>query len=696
MKKLIRLAAMFAMVLCACGIFAACGEKQLTGISVDTSTIKTSYIVGDTVDTYENAKVYAHYQDGSKVEVDLDDVTFSTITTTQSGEQTLIVTYKEKTYSVEITVYNSIEHSYQITGFEKPEFVVVYESNIESKANKETEFYDRTQTYTVGDDNEFIFLPEITALDEDGEMVTLNAYKSEVIVYEKSGNEYNQLVGQDLEDVVVIDTDRSTFDFTEEALNKVYKISVVPYYYPQFDPIEFEFVVKDGYNVYNANQLAVIDNYDYASKSQTNVWANFKQDKGLASVNTSAVYLHNNITITAENVAQGHFYQSTDIDKPAQSDYPGVNIDGSLRDYSYVYRRQIAENKTFTFNGNYFTVDASTFPLVAKFSGDSDIDKISHACLFKTTGKGTAEFCNVNFVGNANRTEDISKAGGLILFKAADGVANYTNNIATAWLTTFLAEANMDSDYNQANDDGLVSSIVKCKAYDNFSSIIYAWGKNVVSVEDCELKRCGGPLAILSHENPNDNPESFPVYNVDSDTILESYVTGQEAWFNIMGASALATVLKGFDSSINLASQVFNKDKSFIKTVTENGSTKEVLNVLAVVMHGSGPLATSTNQIKGEFNYGNEGLNMSSNADYSNYITNYCGGVAPILQCGGKTVFSDGTNMYKVNSGEMLPTTIDATDIAFFQGKYLGLSKPLVEGSSYTGILLEFFDKTAA
>lgn len=691
MKKLIRLAAMFAMVLCACGIFAACGEKQLTSISVDTSTIKTSYVVGDAVDTYENAKVYAHYEDGSKVEVDLDDVTFSTITTTQSGEQTLIVTYKEKTYSVEITVYNSIEHSYQITGFEKPDFVVVYESNIESKTNKETEFYDRTQTYTVGDDNEFVFLPDITVLNESGEMVTLNAYKSVATVYEKSGNEYNELVGADLTAVVAIDDEKSTFDFTESAINRTFKISVVPYYYPEFDAIEFEFVVKDGYNIYSANQLAVFDSYDYAGNDETDVWAEFKANKNLPTSAVNAIFLHNNINITKENVASGHFYQSTDADLPAQSDYEGVEVVGSLRDYSYVYLREIAENQTFTFNGNYFTVDASAFPLVAKFRGDSTIDKITHACLFKTTGKGTFDFCNVNLVGNANRTEDITKAGGLILSKAKDGVANYTNIIATAWLTTYFAEGNYND--HTGVDDGLISNITKCKTYDNFSSIIYAWGENTVTIEDCELKRCGGPLAILCHVEPNEDKGLVPVYNVDSDTVLESYVTGQEAWFNIMGASALATVLKGFDASINAASQEFLQNKTFIKTVTENSSTKEVLNVLAVVMHCDGPMATSTKQIKGEFNYGEVGLNMNSNEDYNNYIANYCGGVAPILQSGGKTLFSDGTNMYKVKSGEMAPSSIDASDIAFFQGKYLGLSKPLVEGSSYTGILLEFFDK---
>ena len=94
-------------------------------------------------------------------------------------------------------------------------------------------------------------------------------------------------------------------------------------------------------------------------------------------------------------------------------------------------QRNLGETGTFTFEGNYFTIDASKVPYVEKERGDNTLNKlstsvVSHMPLFAIVGEADTndttatenfDVKNVNFIGNLNRQEDVKNSGGLILIK---------------------------------------------------------------------------------------------------------------------------------------------------------------------------------------------------------------------------------------------------------------------------------------
>ena len=76
----------------------------LTGITLDTSEVKTTFQVGEEFD-YEDLEVVASYSDGSSENVVPDSVTAPDMTTT--GTKTVTVTYGDKSATYEITVINA-------------------------------------------------------------------------------------------------------------------------------------------------------------------------------------------------------------------------------------------------------------------------------------------------------------------------------------------------------------------------------------------------------------------------------------------------------------------------------------------------------------------------------------------------------------------------------------------------------------
>lgn len=672
MKKLVRSLAVFMMLLCTCGVLAAC-DKTLSSIKV--AGIETNYVVGDTLNT-DNAVITAVYSDKTEEVIDKSLISISNVDMTTSGEKNVVVTYKGKTATVKITVYNSLYDTYEIVGFEKPSFVVEYESNKSIKGNKESEFYDRTQKYEVGDDNAFKFLPEITALDLNDNTLTLNAYKSIVKVYKQTGDSWTELTGSDLTATVAVDTEKSTFDFTDSAIGNTYKIEVKPENY-EGNAVTFEFVVVDGYNIYDTKELALISNYTK--------WNSFKQENDLSTDKVKSVVFQNNLKLTADDVISTFLYNANDNDtKELISSYP--NIVGTLRDFEYIYERDMTENETFTISGNYFTLDYSLFPYTEKFSGNNNYDHMSHNPVFKFNSdvKSTVNIKNINVMGNSNRSETVAKSGGLMVVKlSGQGITmNAYNNIIKAANISYFSQY------------GATTNLDKCKAYDNFSSILYSWGKSVNTITNCDFKRCGGPLCIIAHDDAQANPDAYGVYNIDNNTNLESFVTGSEAWFNIVGASQLVAALKSSNNGINHASKKFGQNKTFIRTIGQN---VQELNVLCVIMNGANPFGSTTGTVRGAFRYKGSKLDMTTEDDtMETYRTKLKAAVEKgqisampaILQAGNTTIFTDGTSLLKLTQSGF--REIEENEAGFFTGDYISMVQ-----NNRMGMMLGFFTEEA-
>ena len=116
MKKILRISTMLLLVVFLSLGFAGC-KPTIEKINVDLDTIKTEYFVGQAQETYENAEVFCVYSNGDlKAIEDKENITFSSISTTEVGTQTLTVTYKGKTQEITITVREKEVTAISVTG----------------------------------------------------------------------------------------------------------------------------------------------------------------------------------------------------------------------------------------------------------------------------------------------------------------------------------------------------------------------------------------------------------------------------------------------------------------------------------------------------------------------------------------------------------------------------------------------------
>ena len=118
-----------------------------------------------------------------------------------------------------------------ISGFALPSAIVKFNATIASREDpkdvgKGTTVYSEDKffatednVYKVGDDNPFVFLPEVEVLDENLDPITLTSYHSVVIVDILLENQSWHTLGEsELSNFVSIDNQNSTFDFKDAAV----------------------------------------------------------------------------------------------------------------------------------------------------------------------------------------------------------------------------------------------------------------------------------------------------------------------------------------------------------------------------------------------------------------------------------------------------------------------------------------------
>ena len=103
-------------------------------------------------------------------------------------------------------------------------------------------------------------------------------------------DEIYQDVTSDLEYVESIDNVKCAVDFSSKAVGEVFKVAITPagLTEKQIDKIDeyrvqFEFEVVDGYNVYNAKDLALYENRTEGEVAEA--WIKFKQENNILKCN---------------------------------------------------------------------------------------------------------------------------------------------------------------------------------------------------------------------------------------------------------------------------------------------------------------------------------------------------------------------------------------------------------------------------
>jgi len=583
--------------------------------------------------------------------------------------------YAKWTENVEVRVYS----------VSNPEFITLFNAAKQGSTNKETEFMTLTNDYLVGDDNDFKCAPSVSFVDYNTvsktmEPTTVDSWTYVVKVCEK-GSSIELTSASELIDS--INTTACSINFGDAAVGKSFTISVQPEGLTDKQKqnissytVSYEVKVVDAYNAYTAKELSVIDDgsrYSIFAKDCNAGWATFKANNGIdVNYKPNGVVLHSNMNITTNDVPSELFLDSSFVSKQ-DSDYKEAL--GSMTDEESIYFRSFNVGDTFNLYGNYFTIDASSIPLVVRENDPLEVHKsgtsvISHANLFKfvtryeddseedKTKAGTmlsnANINDVRFIGNSPKAEDTSAGGGLILFKCSGPSMKFENNIAARAFITYLFE------YMAFNP----SSINKCKAYDAFNSFIYNWGCDV-TVSDSEFVGCGGPIIISDHVDDSEPDGGFPSKTTVTNTKLESYTAGTETWYATVGATAMVPQIKQLDAILNAFG------RSFLYT-DENEATRTFFNIVAVNKSASAQSLTGS-EVKGDIIINGYDFNYGANDQTTAYFFHQ------VFQLGAPTFetnaggigYFDGTNF-----NDMTGTPHSATNpntLGLLQGDYITL-----------------------
>ena len=389
---------------------------NITSVEIIDSSVANSIVFGDSLDL-SNLQLKVNYENNHSEIVTSDFTT--NFNDDEIGESYLYATYKGHQASKLIT----IEKNYTLLSFDAP-LTIQGANGYSSNSNLKNTFNSTGSTgtvgfeitgnqYVVGDANQFIFSPTMSVVYNDLSTDVINDYKSNIKVYMyNDGNSQFELLENNINTYVEIDNENHTVDFTEAARNKIFKISVLPYYITEseletIEACEFEFKVIEGYNVYNAKQLSVIDNLNVNEK-----WTDFKTLNNIPlDINVNTVVLHNNITITDNDIPSVHFWTAEEV-KGATDAERVVNSlkDSTDGDIGYIYRRSLTSGHNFTIEGNYFTLSAQEISLIVREQGASVSKEgeaiTSHTSLIKVeSDNSTSQFNlnNIQLFGNANK-----------------------------------------------------------------------------------------------------------------------------------------------------------------------------------------------------------------------------------------------------------------------------------------------------
>ncbi len=178
--------------------------------------------------------------------------------------------YEEEKYSgylTSIAITNYPASIYDVVFFSEPDFVITYKDNVTNRVDSEEKtsedsFYEASE-YTVGDDNPFLFKPDLQLLDKSNLNVSNpDSYAVTVHLYlEDENGEQVDVIG----DSDYVSYNNFSFQFTENAIGHTFTISMSLVDFTldisnnPIEPITFTFNVEDGYNAYTGLDLDMIN-----------------------------------------------------------------------------------------------------------------------------------------------------------------------------------------------------------------------------------------------------------------------------------------------------------------------------------------------------------------------------------------------------------------------------------------------------
>lgn len=584
MKKKLYSFAMIMVMMLVSLIMTACGDPKPTKIEIDKNSVETTIEIGSE-HILNNLKIIVTYDNGDTEEHTKNDkMEITEINPNVLGKQDLKVKYLGLEAKLEINVEEPGPEvsTEDIVGYAKPKaYVDGFEYNNSEagkdiyNANNDKKFAKKSNYYKVGDDNPFVFLPRVEAMDDEGDTREIKRYLSDVTVKQNGV----VLTGDDLTDMVEIDNVNSTFDFTQEAAdeNAVFEITVKPDGMPSdatYDPITITVQVVDGWNAYTTADLSRMDN---CAKTQT-IWADLKTKNKISNDKINGIVLHSDMVLTKQDIPSLYIYGAGE--KYNNNDGKGeIDVAGSLIDSTSLYTIDVDPTDTFSIYGNFYTIRTenegpNAFPLVKAFSHDG---QFGHAALIAVGGdnkywpadannQGNFYMENLSLKGNGSQAETSDEnKGGLIGILTSAKDTTIENCLLRAFGTHIIA-LGTSSDYPTLPAFETECSVKNTKMIDSYSSMFMAWGSQENTIQNSVMKQSGGPLVIATHVWHDENSGAYynDMYaNVKvEDSILDAPVLGNEAWFASSGAGEVIGTFNAFDMLFkNFSSEFTGDDK---------------------------------------------------------------------------------------------------------------------------------------
>ena len=488
------------------------------------------------------------------------------------------------------------DQNFVITGAEDPAPIVAWKNGVYSG-----KFLDSGYNYFVGDDNPFKYELKFQLFDiinnvPDTRGVNYIAKSTVTLDGIAVGNEY-----------VIIDEEKHTFDFTEDAIGKTFIITTSHKDYPEYSK-SLEVTIVDAYNVDEAIELNLITNCNEtlgnSGKKQLDVLYTFLKNNNVAGIGQlieeqytsfvngiNGIVIHDKLTVTRSDLPEDYFFTTASGEQ-------------YLWDHQTIFNHQFTEVKldnpetsgvapsVFNFYGNYFTIISNNIPIVAKqgmvdkygeTTNDNDARSSSQLFRFDVSqrifddaqkeDKFYAENYQVNIYALGLHDNDPSVAVqpeiaqeraklGIIGMKIRRGTYNLKAVNIEAYFTSII------EDY-----DDVTVNIDYCTFYNAWNNHLFLWTENVLdknsegkydgsvhegyspvtlNITNSFIGKSGGPVIIIQNASPeaefNTEANSRAVINIDEKTEMFSYVKGDEAWFQAYGATPIMSTLVGFNT----------------------------------------------------------------------------------------------------------------------------------------------------
>ena len=529
-------------------------------------------------------------------------------------------------------------------------------------------FVNKKRPIFAGQQNYFDF-----QMIGNGDKSELGQFTTTIKSFIKNNDNYTELDANNLQTYISeIDNFNHCVTFTKHAIGNTFKFEITKS--GVNGTITIEVQVVDGYNVYTADDLSVINN---AKDKTTNVevrgWADKKNGTKYAGLEVNAVVLQKSIKIMKENLPADFFYTESD-DTAALRDLTNLSIPGSMKDGDgngtggngrAVYDRILGKDETFSIYGNYFNIDYSALPKcvlesghekgVKYIEGDASQDALitTHVTMFMFAGNekdasgnvikdgGNLNIYDLNIKGNGKRDNRSLNSGGAMIAKVSHVNSNIENCVYSNAFIGFLFQ-DYGSDEPESNTENILKDV---KGYDSYNTHIYSWGTAKLKIIGGEFKSAGGPVMIVDHVggSKTDATGGRPSYIDVIGTTMESLVTGKEPWFVSYGASALIPQIVA-----NNNSYVTNGSTFLIK----EGDLSNLMN-LKVVYKSSSVEGLSAQPVRGYVNF------YESSAEYESFKTTEEKSILGLdMTAYSKMSSSESSNKFQNSSnGDMLGST---------------------------------------